>query len=325
MIPEDAIAGIFEGDRRVLAKVITLFESTLDVHQRAARFILDRIVEQTGKALRIGITGVPGVGKSTFIEQFGLHCIDEGHKIAILAIDPSSKRSGGSILADKTRMEKLATHPNAFIRPSPAGKTLGGVARKTREIMLLCEAAGYDIIMVETVGVGQSETSVTSMVDFFLVLLLAGAGDELQGIKKGIIELADALAINKADGDMVRKARIAQKNYEHALHFLKPASPNWAPPVLLCSALEKRGIDEIWNTILSHDQVMKQTGEFASKRKSQQIEWMWSMIEHELIATFRTHPAVKSALPAVLKELEEQRLSSTSAAQKLLELFSEQG
>ncbi len=230
------IDGVLSGDRRVLARTITLIESSLPDHRQMAAGIIEGLLPHTGKAVRLGITGVPGVGKSTFIETFGMYLTGQGNRLAVLAVDPSSTRSRGSIMADKTRMEQLCVEPRAFIRPSPSGGSLGGVARKTRETMLLCEAAGFDIIIVETVGVGQSETAVASMVDFFLVLMLAGAGDELQGIKKGVLEIADALAVNKADGDNVEKARQAKKAYETALHLLSPASPSWSPPVLTCSA-----------------------------------------------------------------------------------------
>ena len=233
-----SVNGLLNGNRRILAKTITLIESSLSSHQVLAQAILDRLLPHTGKAVRLGITGVPGVGKSSFIESLGMLLVEKGHRVAVLAVDPSSTRSGGSILADKTRMERLSADSRAFIRPSPSGGTLGGVARKTRETMLVCEAAGFDVIIVETVGVGQSEITVSSMVDFFLVLMLAGAGDELQGIKKGVLELADAIAINKADGDNIEKAGRAKKDYETALHLLRPASPNWSPPVLTCSARE---------------------------------------------------------------------------------------
>ena len=248
--PKILIKGVRKQDRRLLSKTITLIESARPDHQQLARKIVDEVLPHTGKAIRLGITGVPGVGKSTFIESLGMLLVQSGHRVAVLAVDPSSSRSGGSVMADKTRMEKLAVEENAFIRPSPSGGTLGGVARKTRETMMVCEAAGFNVIIVETVGVGQSETTVASMVDFFLVLMLAGAGDELQGIKRGVLELADALAINKADGDNIEKAQKAAKIYTTALHMLQPASPNWDPPVLTCSALEMTGIAEIWQTVL---------------------------------------------------------------------------
>ena len=236
--PQPYIDGVLSQDRRLVSKTITLIESSLASHQKIARKIIDALLPHTGNAVRFGITGVPGVGKSTFIESIGTTLVADDHRVAVLAVDPSSGRTGGSVMADKTRMERLSAEPNAFIRPSPSGGALGGVARKTRETMLICEAAGYDVIIVETVGVGQSETTVASMVDFFLVLMLAGAGDELQGIKKGILELADAIAITKADGDNAENARKAARTYENALHFLRPSSPTWTPPVLTCSAIE---------------------------------------------------------------------------------------
>jgi LAO/AO transport system kinase len=237
--PDFYIKGVLARDKRLLAKTITLVESSLPEHQVLARKIVDQLLPATGRAVRLGITGVPGAGKSTFIESLGTMLVKEGHLVAVLAVDPSSQRSGGSVLADKTRMEKLATLDNAFIRPSPSGGTLGGVARKTRESMLVCEAAGFDVMIVETVGVGQSETTVASMVDFFLVLMIAGAGDELQGIKKGLLELADAIAVNKADGNNIARAERARRQYETALHLLAPVSPNWTPPVITCSSLEE--------------------------------------------------------------------------------------
>jgi LAO/AO transport system kinase len=281
MISEDPqfyAQGVLNGDRRLLAKTITVIESSLPAHQKLARAIVDFLLPHAGKAIRLGITGVPGVGKSTFIESLGTMLVKEGHRLAVLAVDPSSKRSGGSVLADKTRMEKLAVDKRAFIRPSPSGGTLGGVARKTRETMIICEAAGFDVIIVETVGVGQSETTVASMVDFFLVLMIAGAGDELQGIKKGILELADAVVVNKADGDNVERAEFARKQYETALHFLAPASSSWTPPVLTCSALEMIDIDTVWETVLAHHEKLTQTGELQANRKKQAVDWMWFLV-----------------------------------------------
>jgi LAO/AO transport system kinase len=271
--------------------------------------------------VRLGITGVPGVGKSTFIESFGTMLVHKGHRVAVLAVDPSSARSGGSVMADKTRMERLSTEPRAFIRPSPSGGTLGGVARKTRETMLACEAAGYDIIIVETVGVGQSETTVASMVDFFLVLLLAGAGDELQGIKKGILELADALAINKADGDNLGPAKKAAKVLESALNLLQPSSPLWTPPVLTCSAREMAGIETIWKAVLKHRDVFSQTRDLEQKRRQQAVDWMWSLIDEGLKGRFSRQPDIKKQLPRILREVERGALAPTAAADKLLFLL----
>jgi LAO/AO transport system kinase len=324
MISEDPqfyVQGVLNGDRRLIAKAITLIESSLAVHQRLAQTIIDLLLPYSGKAIRLGITGVPGVGKSTFIESLGTMLVNKGHRVAVLAVDPSSKRSGGSVLADKTRMEKLAVEPRAFIRPSPSGGTLGGVARKTRETMILCEAAGFDVIIVETVGVGQSETAVASMVDFFLVLMIAGAGDELQGIKKGILELADAVAVNKADGDNIERAEFARKQYETALHFLAPSSHNWTPPVLTCSALEMIDIDEIWKNVIKHHTVFTNTGELEANRKKQAVDWMWSLVKEGLKDRFYQNPEVKKNLPETIREVENGTTASTIAASRLLDLL----
>ncbi|MFO7560849.1 MAG: methylmalonyl Co-A mutase-associated GTPase MeaB [Desulfobacterales bacterium] len=310
--------GILEGSRRTLSRAITLIESSLPEHQEKARELLDRLLPYTGNVVRLGITGVPGVGKSTFIESFGMYLSGNGKRIAVLAVDPSSTRSGGSIMADKTRMERLSVEPNAFIRPSPSGGTLGGVARKTRETMLLCEAAGFDVIIVETVGVGQSETTVASMVDFFLVLMLAGAGDELQGIKKGVLELADAIVINKADGDNIKNAQRAGKEYENALHLLRPFSSAWSPPVKLCSALEESGIDQIWSMILSHREKFSASGELDVKRRHQSLDWMWSLVEEGLQERFRKNSDVKRELPKILEAVEKGETTPNAAASRLL-------
>jgi len=324
MISEDPqfyVQGVLNGDRRLIAKTITLIESSLSAHRQLAQTIVDLLLPHSGKAIRLGITGVPGVGKSTFIESLGTMLVKKGHRVAVLAVDPSSKRSGGSVLADKTRMEKLAVEQRAFIRPSPSGGTLGGVARKTRETMILCEAAGFDIIIVETVGVGQSETAVASMVDFFLVLMIAGAGDELQGIKKGILELADAVAVNKADGDNIERAEFARKQYETALHFLAPSSPNWTPPVLTCSALEMIDIDVIWENVIKHHTIFTDTGELKANRKKQAVDWMWSLIKEGLKDRFYQNPEVKKNLPETIREVENGTTASTIAANRLLDLL----
>jgi LAO/AO transport system kinase len=324
MISEDPqfyVQGVLNGDRRLIAKTITLIESSLSDHRQLAQTIIDLLLPYSGKAIRLGITGVPGVGKSTFIESLGTMLVKKGHRVAVLAVDPSSKRSGGSVLADKTRMEKLAVEKRAFIRPSPSGGTLGGVARKTRETMILCEAAGFDIIIVETVGVGQSETAVASMVDFFLVLMIAGAGDELQGIKKGILELADAVAVNKADGDNIERAEFARKQYETALHFLAPSSPNWTPPVLTCSALEMIDIDVIWENVIKHHTIFTDTGELKANRKKQAVDWMWSLIKEGLKDRFYQNPEVKKNLPETIREVENGTVASTIAAGRLLNLL----
>ena len=310
--------GVLARNNRALAKTITLIESSLPAHHKLAQSILNRLASYAGKAVRIGITGVPGVGKSTFVESFGMYLIEKGYRVAVLAIDPSSTRTGGSILADKTRMEKLAVDEKAFIRPSPSGGTLGGVARKTREAIIPCEAAGYDVIIVETVGVGQSETTVASMVDFFLVLMIAGAGDVLQGIKKGVLEIADTLVINKADGDNLQKAKMAKKEYETAFHLLRPISASWQPPVLTCSALESTGLGEIWDIILKHREKLTKTGEFQLKRKDQSVSWMRSLLEEGLKNRFYQNKNIKKMLPQITKDVEKGMITPTSAAHKLL-------
>ncbi len=319
--PTAYIEAVRGGDRRALAKTITLVESTHPEHRRLSQKIIDGLLPYAGNAIRLGITGVPGVGKSTFIESLGMMLIDKGHQVAVLAVDPSSKRSGGSIMADKTRMERLAVASQAFIRPSPAGATLGGVARMTRETMLVCEAAGFDVVIVETVGVGQSETEVSSMVDFFLVLMLAGAGDELQGIKKGVLELADAVAVNKADGDNLEKARKAAQAYQMALHLLNPATPTWYPPVLTCSALTLDGVDTIWETVLDHRRKLTATGELEQKRRAQALNWMWSLVEDGLKQRFYSHPQVKEHLDSVCAQVKKGIKAPTIAAQELLFLL----
>lgn len=310
--------GVRAGNRRVLSKAITLIESSRSDHRKTAQDVMDRLLPHTGQAIRLGITGVPGVGKSTFVESLGMHLVGQGLRLAILAVDPSSRRSGGSILADKTRMERLSTEPNAFIRPSPSGGALGGVARKTKETMLLCEAAGFDVILVETVGVGQSETTVASMVDFFLVLMLAGAGDELQGIKKGIMELADAVVINKADGDNVRPAAKARKAYENALHLLRPVTESWTPPVLTCSALAHKDVDKVWEVVVAHNNALTASGELAAKRREQSLEWMWALIGDGLQERFNNHPLIRRRLPKTLKAVASGETTPTKAAGDLL-------
>jgi LAO/AO transport system kinase len=278
-------------------------------------------MSRTGKGIRVGITGVPGVGKSTFIDQFGTNLIDAGHRVAVLAIDPSSQRTGGSILGDKTRMERLSVNADAFIRPSPAGATLGGVTRTTREVLLLCEAAGYDVVLVETVGVGQSETIVSEMVDFFLVLMLAGAGDELQGIKKGILELADAVVVTKADRDNEVRARLAASEYRHALHLIEPVSPTWSPPVLTCSAVENDGLDEVWTQICLHQQRWTESGELGALRSRQQLRWMWSMIEERLIEDFQASPRVVGVVERISDQVANGLLHAPIAAEQLLSVY----
>lgn len=325
METQDYIDGVIAQNRRIVAKTITLIESSLPSHQEKAKAIVDALLPHSGQAVRIGITGVPGVGKSTYIESFGLKLVEQGHRVAVLAVDPSSSKSGGSIMGDKTRMERLSLEPQAFIRPSPSGGTLGGVARRTRETIIVCEAAGFDVIIVETVGVGQSETTVASMVDFFLVLMLAGAGDELQGIKKGVLELADAIAINKADGDNIENARKARVEYKKALSLLTPSSKTWSPPVLTCSAVTMDGIDDIWQTILDHRKKTEASGELGAKRSQQALDWMWALVEEGLIDRFYKNPAIEKSLSAIIKAVEKGETGPTIAAHELLFLNDQRG
>jgi LAO/AO transport system kinase len=317
----DIAAGVKQGQLRALAKAITLIESRNQDHSLAATALLDELLPVTGNAIRVGISGVPGVGKSTFIEALGLYLTGLRHKVAVLAVDPSSQISGGSILGDKTRMEELSRDPNAFIRPSPSGDTLGGVARKTRETMLLCEAAGYDVVIVETVGVGQSEITVASMVDFFLLMQLPGAGDELQGIKKGVMEIADAILINKAEGENRPRAELARRQYLNALHLLKPKSGNWSVPTLLCSALRGEGIAEVWQTILDYRQTMRASGEFAEKRRLQASDWMWMLVMDDLKQLFLHDRQVEALLPQIQEAVAQGITTPGAAARRLLEAF----
>ena len=315
------IEGIRSGDRLILARAITLVESSLAEHRELAREVINRLLPDTGKAIRLGITGVPGAGKSTFIESLGTMLTDKGLRVAVLAIDPSSTRSGGSILGDKTRMEKLATNESAFIRPSPSSGTLGGVAGKTRETMLICEAAGYDIIIIETVGVGQSETAVASMVDFFLVLMIAGAGDELQGIKKGVLEVAEAIVINKADGENIKQAELARKEYQAALHLLMPHTPTWTVPVLTCSSLEQTGIADVWQTVEKHRSALTKSGELEAKRKAQAKDWFRFLLDDGLKNWFYSDPRVQQEMPTLLTRIEKEEISPTAAAASLLKML----
>ncbi len=299
--------------------------STRPDHRERAEALLERLLPETGKSIRLGISGVPGVGKSTFIEAFGLHVIGAGHRVAVLAVDPSSKRGGGSILGDKTRMERLAVEPDAFIRPSPAGTTLGGVARRTRDALLLSEAAGFDVVIVETVGVGQSETAVADLADMFILLLQPAGGDELQGIKRGIVELADLLVVNKADGELVAAANRAAADYRRALHLLRPSSPNWTVPVQQCSALTGRGIGEVWQTVGRYRATLGESGEIAARRAAQGRAAMWSELGERLMAELRAHPKVAALMAKVEREVTAGRVSPGAAARRLLEAFRGEG
>ncbi|QFU15958.1 methylmalonyl Co-A mutase-associated GTPase MeaB [Microvirga thermotolerans] len=311
---------VASGDRAALARAITLMESRRPDHRAAAQDLLQTLMPRTGRAIRVGITGVPGVGKSTAIDSLGSMLTGRGHKVAVLAVDPSSARTGGAILGDKTRMARLAADPNAFIRPSPSSGTLGGVAAKTREAMLLCEAAGFDVILVETVGVGQSETAVADLTDFFLVLMLPGAGDELQGIKKGILELADMIAVNKAD-DAGARAKAAAAEYRAALHILTPASAAWRPPVLTVSGLTGEGLDLLWDKVLDHRRRLEATGELAAKRRAQDAKWMWALV-HERLHDRLTHdPALRRRVPEIERQIAAGRLSPTAGAEEIVRLL----
>jgi LAO/AO transport system kinase len=312
------VAGIRAGERAVLARAITLVESKRSDHQRLARHLVQEILPYTGEAKRIGITGAPGVGKSTTIDALGSYLTARGHRLAVLAVDPSSVRTGGSILADKTRMAQLAVDPRAFIRPSPSAGTLGGVAARTRESMLLCEAAGHDVILVETVGAGQSETAVADMTDFFLALMLPGAGDELQGLKKGMIELADMVAVNKADGDNFRRAQLAAAEYRAALHILTPRFAEWEPPVVTYSAVTGAGLPALWDHILDHDRRLAATGARAARRHEQQVKWMWAMLEDRLRTRLHADPAFKTRLPQLEQAVAAGRLSPALAVDDIL-------
>lgn len=319
---DELVAGIRGGSRAMLARAITLVESRKIEHRRQAQTLLEALLPDTGGAMRVGITGVPGVGKSTFIEALGINLTAEGKSVAVLAVDPSSGRSGGSILGDKTRMERLAADPGAFIRPSPSAGVLGGVARATRETMLLCEAAGFDVVLVETVGAGQSEYGVADMVDTFLVLMLPGAGDELQGIKKGVLEVADILAVNKSDMEP-KAVRRAARDYASALHIMTPADAAWKPPVVEVSGLKNEGLARLWEEIEKHRRVMQEAGLFEAKRRSQRVSWMWAMLENALMAAFKDSPKVKAALPDYRRQVEAGEMTASAAAQALIDAFNE--
>ncbi len=318
---EDYVNGVRAGDRALLGRAISLVESNARTHRALAQEVLTRLLPFTGGARRVGISGVPGVGKSTFIETLGKRLTARGHKVAVLAVDPTSGLTRGSILGDKTRMVQLSQDLNAFIRPSPSGGSLGGVARKTRETMLLCEAAGFDVVLVETVGVGQSETTVAEMVDFFLVLLLAGAGDELQGIKRGILELADMIAVNKADGEDRARAERARREYEGALALMHAHEDGWKVPVVTCSALTTSGLDELWAEIERHRREAVVSGRLVERRKQQLLRWMWQMVESELLSALRDHPDVKRALPSLERQVRDGALTATLAAEQILTAF----
>ena len=317
----DYLDGVLAGDRTVLARAITLIESQNPDHRRMAQQLIQELLPSTGGAHRVGVTGVPGVGKSTFIDQLGIDLTAAGHRVAVLAVDPTSSRTGGSILGDKTRMERLAVDPHAFVRPSPAGRSLGGVTRATRETILVCEAAGFDVVLVETVGVGQSETVVADMVDFFLVLMLSGAGDELQGIKKGVLELADMVAVNKADGDNRTRAELAASDYRAALHLMSPTSPTWTPPVVTCSGLTGEGLDELWHQIEVHRQKLSATGELEAKRRSQQVRWMWSMLDDRLRDDLRADPAIRAVLADVEARVHDGEIPATVAVDEIWDRY----
>ncbi|MFB9863980.1 methylmalonyl Co-A mutase-associated GTPase MeaB [Rufibacter immobilis] len=321
--PDEYAAGVLSGNRVLLSRAITLVESTLPSDQTLAHQVMEQVLPHAGKSVRVGITGVPGVGKSTFIEAFGNYLLEQhGKKLAVLAIDPTSQRTGGSILGDKTRMETLSANPNAYIRPSPAGKTLGGVARSTRESILLCEAAGFDVIFVETVGVGQSETAVHEMVDFFLLLMLAGAGDELQGIKKGIMEMADVIAITKADGPNLNAATSAQAEYQGALHLFPLGASQWSPRVTVCSAYEKSGLGPIWDSVTEYVALTQGNGYFQQRRQEQNLHWLKHSIRQQLEERFYQHPLIQAQWQTIAGQVTQGQKSPFAASAELFQLIS---
>jgi LAO/AO transport system kinase len=319
--PEALAAGVRAGERRALARSITLIESTRADHQAEGAAVLDAVLPHTGGAVRLGISGAPGVGKSTFIEAFGLHLVEAGHRVAVLAVDPSSARSGGSILGDKTRMIELSRAEAAFVRPSPSSGTLGGVARRTREAMLLCEAAGFDVVLVETVGVGQSETAVDDMVDTFVLLVSPGGGDDLQGIKRGIMELADLVVVTKADGDLATAAAHAAADYGQALHLMRRKLPAWEPHVLRCSSVTGEGVAGVWDAVQAHRAALLAEGGLDARRRTQATAWLWSELSDRLIAALRDDPEVGARLPALEARVTAGELSPTTAASELLDAF----
>ncbi|MFG2305632.1 methylmalonyl Co-A mutase-associated GTPase MeaB [Actinacidiphila glaucinigra] len=316
------VKGVLDGSRAWIARAITLVESSRPDHRELAQRLLTELLPHAGKARRIGVSGVPGVGKSTFIDAFGTLLTGLGHRVAVLAVDPSSTLTGGSILGDKTRMERLAVDRSAFVRPSPSAGTLGGVAKATRESVVVVEAAGYDVVLVETVGVGQSETAVAGMVDTFLLLTLARTGDQLQGIKKGVLELADVITVNKADGPHERDARTAARELAGALRMMTPVDSAWTPPVLTCSAREGTGLDTLWERLEQHRTLLESTGRLAAKRRDQQTEWAWSMVREELLGRLRGHPEVRRLTPEIERQVREGTLTPTLAAARILEAFS---
>jgi LAO/AO transport system kinase len=316
---------IREGDRRSLARAITLVESTRPDHRAEATELLTELLPHTGNSIRLGITGTPGSGKSTFIEALGLHLTGRGHRVAVLAVDPSSARTGGSILGDKTRMEELTRESNAFVRPSPTGGTLGGVARRTREALLLCEAAGFDVVVVETVGVGQSEVAVGGMVDCFLLLLAPGGGDELQGIKRGVVELADLVVVNKADGELRAAAEAAASEYAAALHLLRPRSAAWSPRVVVCSALEGDGIDDVWEAVEAFRGTLEPSGELAQRRAEQAKDWMWSEVTETLLDGLRHDDQVESLVTDLERQVADGAVTPGAAARQVLEVYRHRG
>ncbi|MDX2706482.1 methylmalonyl Co-A mutase-associated GTPase MeaB [Streptomyces sp. PA03-6a] len=316
------VKGVLDGSRAWIARAITLVESSRPDHRELAQRLLTELLPHAGKARRIGVSGVPGVGKSTFIDAFGTLLTGLGHRVAVLAVDPSSTLTGGSILGDKTRMERLSVDRSAFVRPSPSAGTLGGVAKATRESMVVVEAAGYDVVLVETVGVGQSETAVASMVDTFLLLTLARTGDQLQGIKKGVLELADVITVNKADGPHERDARAAARELSGALRMMTPVDAAWTPPVLTCSAREGTGLDTLWERLEQHRTLLESTGRLSAKRRDQQMEWAWSMVREELLGRLRGHPEVRRLTPEIERQVREGTLTPTLAAARILDAFS---
>ncbi|MET8803396.1 methylmalonyl Co-A mutase-associated GTPase MeaB [Streptomyces sp. NPDC004546] len=315
------VKGVLDGKRAIVARAITLVESTRPAHRSLAQELLTQLLPHSGRARRIGVSGVPGVGKSTFIDAFGTMLTSLGHRVAVLAVDPSSTRTGGSILGDKTRMERLAVDPAAFVRPSPSAGTLGGVAKATRESMVVMEAAGYDVVLVETVGVGQSETTVADMVDSFLLLTLARTGDQLQGIKKGVLELADVIAVNKADGPHERDAKAAARELAGALRLMHGKEAFWTPPVLSCSAQESTGLNTVWERLEQHRTLLDSTGRLTAKRRDQQVGWTWAMVRDELLGRLHSDPAVREAAPDLERQVREGRLTATLAAERILEAF----